>query len=701
MLGKTSKRRLFLQLGVLLLLLGVVAQAGVQTGGVTDSPISAMRPAGGPMSGPSGDAQEAPVTLAGANGIVVGRSVHHDVSPPLRDMKPVPVEPWTEVRQMPEYDTVGGKPSVAVKDTALQSSFQMNPLAIPAPSKNFAGQNNRNGVYPPDPSGDVGPNHYVQWVNLSIQMWDKNGVSVFGPVNGNTLWQGFGGPCESQNSGDPIVLYDQLAGRWVLSQFTTSSPYGECVAVSTTSDPTGSYHRYFFQHSTSVLYDYPHMGVWPDGYYTTFNKFQCGVITCTYQGAAVVVYNRSAMLNGQAASFQEIGLSSSYGYPLPSDLDGPTAPPAGAPNYLVATNSNTGLNMWRFSVNWSNPSLSSLTGPTAISGVSSWNVLCSNTRNCIPQPGTSQGLDGIGDRLMFRLAYRNFGTHESLVVNHSVNAAASGIQAAVRWYEIRNPGGTPSVYQQGTYSPDATNRWMGSVAMDGSGNIGLSYTVSSSSVYPSIRYTGRLAGDPLGTLQAENTLVAGSGSQTGTGARWGDYSQITVDPVDDCTFWFTHEYLLTTGTAPWVTRIGAFKFPECGGGGGEPTPTPTNTPAPTNTPTPGTSNSMHVGDLDGSSVNNGNSWTANVTITVHDANENPVSNATVNGSWSAGATGTSQCVTNGSGQCTVSKSSIRKNVSSVTFSVSSVTHGTLVYDSGLNHDPDGDSNGTTIQVAKP
>jgi hypothetical protein len=374
-----------------------------------------------------------------------------------------------------------------------------------------------------------------------------------------------------------VVLYDSIADRWLVSQFTSASPYGECVAISTSSDPTGSYHRYFFQFDTSVFYDYPHLGVWPDGYYLAANRFG----TIFYQGPSAIVLNRTAMLTGSPATFQRFNLSSSYGTLLPSDLDGPTLPPTGSPNFFMSRSSSS-LQMWKFHVDWANPGNTTLTGPTNLP-VAAFSVLCSGNRNCIPQPGTSVGLDAIGDRLMFRLAYRNFGSHEALAVNHTVNAG--GGVAGVRWYEVRNPNGAATIHQQGTYAPDATNRWMGSVAMDGSGNMGMVYSVSSSSVFPGIRYTGRLAGDPLGQMsQGETTLIAGSGVQTGTGYRWGDYADITIDPTDDCTFWMTTEYLQTTGTAPWRTRIGAFRFPGCGGG-----PVPTATPVPpTATPIPPT-----------------------------------------------------------------------------------------------------------------
>ncbi len=235
-----------------------------------------------------------------------------------------------------------------------------------------------------------------------------------------------------------------------------------------------------------------------------------------------------------------------------------------------------------------------MAGPVSLT-VAPYNELCPTTRNCIPQPGTSVGLDGLGDRLMQRLEYRNFGAYEALVVNHSVNAASSGMTAGVRWYEIRNPNSGPVIYQQGTWAPDANNRWMGSVAMDQNGDIAVGYSLSSSSVYPSVAYTGRLASDPLGLLNpGETILFAGTGSQTGSADRWGDYSNLVLDPVDNCTFWYTNEYLATTGTAPWRTRIGSFKFPSCGTTAATSTPTFTPTATRTLTATPTSTNTPTV-----------------------------------------------------------------------------------------------------------
>lgn len=497
--------------------------------------------------------------------VIIGQSVINDVSPALRDLAPIPPEEFDQIRDMEELRGVQENETslitdlaVQTEDGALQNWFGPLPNLMPSPITNFDGVNNINGVYPPDTNMDVGPNHIVQWVNLSFQIFNKSGVSLYGPAAGNTIWSGFGGSCQTRNDGDPIVLYDPIADRWLMSQFTTSNPYGECVAISTTNDPTGSYYRYFFQFSTTQMYDYPKFGVWPDAYYMSANRF-----TATFQGASAIALNRSQMLTGAPATYIEYQTSTAYGALMPSDLDGATLPPSGEPNFFTEIALGT-LRIWKFHVDWVTPTNSTFTGPTNLT-VSSFNQICSGTRNCIPQPGTVVGLDAIGDRLMYRLVYRNFGTHESLVVNHTVNAASSGTQAGVRWYEIRDPNGTPAIYQQSTYAPDTTHRWMGSIAMDQQGNMALGYSASSSSVYPSVRYTGRLSTDPLNSMpQGEVTLIAGSGSQTGTAYRWGDYSMMAVDPVDDCTFWYTQEYIQTTGTAPWRTRIGSFKYPSCG-----------------------------------------------------------------------------------------------------------------------------------------
>ncbi len=411
---------------------------------------------------------------------------------------------------------------------------------------------------PPDTNGAVGATQYVQWVNTAFAVFDKGGSRVYGPADGSTLWQGFGGPCETENSGDAIALYDKAANRWVLSQFAVeTAPYSQCIAVSTTSDATGPYRRFAYSFGNDFN-DYPKVGVWPDGYYITFNIFTGGQ---TFAGAKVCAFDRLRMLDPSATpgAMQCFQPGSQYGGLLPADLDGSTPPPSGSPNFVLAFDdaSLSALNLWKFKVDWATPGASTFTGPLQIP-VAGFTEAC-NGATCIAEPGGGQ-LDSLADRLMYRLAYRNFGTSDSLLVNHSVDV---GGHSAVRWYEIKAPGGSPTVYQQGTYSPDSSHRWMGSMAMDQRGNILLGYSVSSDSLSPSIRYTGRLASDALGTLQTEGSLFAGSGSQTGGITRWGDYSAASLDPTDDCTIFYTNEYLKTTGSFNWSTRIGSFKFPTC------------------------------------------------------------------------------------------------------------------------------------------
>jgi len=272
--------------------------------------------------------------------------------------------------------------------------------------------------------------------------------------------------------------------------------------------------------------------------------------------------DRAAMLSGAAASQQCVQLSTTYGGLLPAYLDGATPPPAGAPNYVVGFDdvSNNALRLWKYHVDWATPANSTFTGPTSIP-VAAFTPACSGG-TCVPQSGTTQRLDSLADRMMYRLAYRNFGDHEALVTNHSVT---SGGVSGVRWYEIRNPGGTPTVFQQSTFQPDTSYRWMGSIAMDQSGDMLMGYSASSSSISPTARITGRLAGDALNTMQTESDLLSGvtHGSQTTTLSRWGDYSAMTVDPTDDCTFWYTTEYLKATGAFNWNTRIASFKFAGC------------------------------------------------------------------------------------------------------------------------------------------
>ena len=724
------------------------------------------------------------VQAQGGGHPVVSYASRSDTTGPLRDLPQLPPLPAVlgQVFERPRKILPNRQSNTGPtgQDPALQTSAPA--VSAATVGANFEGVNNVNGVLPPDTNGDIGPNHYVQMVNLSFAIYDRNGTKLYGPVAGNTLWQGFGGPCETTNDGDPVVLYDHLADRWIMTQFALPryprGPFYECIAVSQTPNPLGSWHRYEFLISNSKLNDYPKFGVWPDGYYMSINQFSCKFIGCNWAGAGAVAFERDAMLNGQAARmvyFDLYNVDPNLGGMLPADLDGPS-PSAGTPNPFVQMDDNAWgysgdqLQIWNFHVDWTNPSNSNFTFDKALPVSPFDSDMCGYGRNCIPQPGGTN-VDALSDRLMFRLQYRNFGSHQTLMVNHTVDANGSD-RAGVRWYELRDNGSGWSVRQQATYSPDSANRWVGSIAMNGAGDIGLGYSVSSASISPSIRFTGRLVADPLNQMtQGEGTIINGNGYQTHTSGRWGDYAMMAVDPVDDCTFWFTTEYYNSVSSAGWRTRVGSFKLANCGA--------PSDTPPTVNitNPTDGasvsgtvnvTANAMddngvtqveffvdgssigvdnsvpysvswntaaysdgphtvsvtatdtigqsasgsvsvtvqnspvvaiHVGDLDGSTSTVRKNWNATVTITAHDASETPVAGITVSGDWSGGTTGTSSCLTNGSGQCSVTSSNMNSKKTDVTFTVTSLSGGSgYSYNSGANHDPDGDSNGTSITV---
>jgi hypothetical protein len=466
-------------------------------------------------------------------------------------------------RPLPWLDGPGSPSDGAQQSQASASAAPVIGLGFDGIGQGFTGPNGTFTVNsaPPDTNGAVGTTQYVQTVNTALAVFDKaTGAVQYGPVAINTLFQPLGGRCASDNDGDPVVVFDKIAQRWVVSQFAvTTTPYYQCVAVSQTDDATGAYNLYAFNYG-STFPDYPKMGVWPDAYYVTFNMFNGN----TFAGAKACAYDRAAMLAGGAATQQCFQLSTSYGGLLPADVDGTAQPPAGAPGIFMARGAGY-LYRWLMHVNWSSPSATTFSStPTSIP-VASYSAAC-NGGTCVPQSGVSQKLDSLADRLMFRLAYRNFGTYDSVVVTHSVQIGNlhKGGPTAVRWYEVRNPQTANSVYQQGTYNPDSTFRWMGSIAQDKQGNMAVGYSVSSTAIHPGIRVAMRSASDPAGTLQAETSIIAGAGSQTGQNlSRWGDYSAMTVDPVDDCTFWYTTEYLKANGAFNWSTRIASFKYPGC------------------------------------------------------------------------------------------------------------------------------------------
>ena len=524
-------------------------------------------------------------TIQGQKGdVTVGGSIRNDTSKPLREMKQLPIERKAEheANENPKVPTKhkDSDDPVVQPFSLMNSIFDTN---MPATLSNFDGIGYPGvacNCAPPDTDGEVGLTQYVQMVNEGFQVFDKTtGASVLGPSGITTLWSGFGGVCQNNGNGDPVVLYDQLANRWVISQFAgISVPTDECIAVSTTSDATGSYNRYDF-HLGSNFFDYPHIGVWPDAYYMSMNVFNSS--GTAFLGPQPFAFDRTKMLLGLPATFVTTGVTGGSGEEvyLPADLDGSIPPAVGAPATFVEFPGGGAYRLFHFHVDFGVPANSTFT-LFASTPAAGFTTLCATTRSCVPQAGTTNKVDGIGDRLMFRLAYRNFGDHEAVVGNYTVS---SGGVAGIRWFELRNvTSGPVTKFQESTYQPDATWRWMGSAAMDQQGNLAIGYSASSASINPQIRYSGRLFTDPVNTLtQAEGTMFAGAGSQTGTLTRWGDYSDLTVDPVDDCTFWYTNEYIPANGSFNWRTRIGSFKFPGCGG---VPTPTPTPTPIP-NAPT--------------------------------------------------------------------------------------------------------------------
>jgi len=506
--------------------------------------------------------------------------VHFDISQPLREMKPLSVKECTKSEDEDQGRIPLGPVGPVVRDTAVQRV--LGRIGIPAPIISFDGNVNLCGCAPPDPNGAVGPNHVVTMSNLHFQIFNKSGTSLFGPAANNTLWSGFGGGCQTQNAGDPVVLYDQLADRWLLSQFTSSAPYLECVALSQTNDPTGSYYRWSIATGGGTNFpDYPKAGMWPDAYYFSTREFAGG---STFVGVGAYALDRAQALVGNPNP-TVVGFlappSPAYVVGdglLPSDLDGMTPPPAGSPNYFVGSEDNNGpygapqdaLTLWKFHYDPVTPANSTfmLTNTLPTAPFNSILALCGGTRACIPQPSTANRIDHLGyrQRPLFRFAYRNFGSHESLVTNQSVSAGTgpNGEVSGIRWWELRSPNSSPVIFQEGTYAPglsDGIHRWMGSIAMNSLGDIALGFSASNATVFPSVFYTARHDGDPPGQMTlGEGSIKAGTGSQTAGGNRWGDYTALVVDPTDDTTFWYISEYVPLTSASGWRLRIGAFSL---------------------------------------------------------------------------------------------------------------------------------------------
>ena len=510
-----------------------------------------------------------------ASAQTVKEATRHDTSPAISSIQveaaDEPISPrHTEhrVRPIPFPTLPGNVPRAAAEapKPPVQGPLDLAPMAAP-----FIGIGPEKPLQykithaPPDTTGAAGTTQYVQWVNEAFAVFNKQtGVPILGPLDGRAIWTKFGGVCEETNDGDPIVLFDRMAKRWVMSQFSVrggGGKFSQCVAISVDDDATGKYHRYEFQYDD--FNDYPKFGVWPDGYYVTYNMFRGKV----FLGAKACAFERPKMLNGDGARMICFDLNG-FGGVLPSDAD--STPPTGLPNHFVNFGSDS-LNVWQMRVDWTAmPATATLTKLPVVS-VSRFDAPCpldpvtGFATSCIPQgPSTQpdQKLDALGDRLMYRLAYRRIGERNALIVNHTIKSKTGGV--ALRLYDLTINGNNLSVARQQTFEPDARFRWMGSAAMDKQGNVLIGYTAAGVDLFPSTRFAGYAAGEPA--IHDERTMVAGMAAQVDANDpldRWGDYSTMTIDPTDDCTFWYTAQVQTVEGTFNWSTRIGHMKFNQC------------------------------------------------------------------------------------------------------------------------------------------
>ncbi len=534
----------------------------------------------------------------------VFQSVRMDESRPMRDivreMGPQPADSGTGVKQVPN---IFPKPRFGAEILpevveAARESVQRAPSGLPAPtttvSFNGLGGSESGGFIPPDTNGDVSPAHYIQWVNVRWSVFNKTtGARISGPNGGNSFWAGFGGPCETRNDGDPIALWDDRAQRWVMSQFVATDPGAQCFAISTTSDPLGTYYRYQFNFPD--FGDYPHIGVWTDAqetqnaYLLVTHDFNLS--PQQFLGSAFIAVERDKMLQGQPAQMVRFGAVSVAGDTvfgaLPLHLEGPQPAPAGScPVFLHFDFATSEYLAWDLCLRWDAAAQSTLSLPQRLA---SRTPFVSNFDD-VAQLGSVTGLDSFGSNLMYRATARAYPagapTPLSAVINHYVNGAANN--GGVKWVNFNlRPTALPAlpanvlfvssfeaeparavtkvIKDEGTYAPDGNSRWMGAIAIDRTGNLGLGYSVSGPTISPQLRITGRDLGDPVGTLRDEQTCTpAVTGSQLSTSGRWGDYASMSVDPVDECTFWFTSEYYSVTSSGNWNTRICSFKFPNCG-----------------------------------------------------------------------------------------------------------------------------------------
>ena len=526
------------------------------------------------------------------NALPTRQSVAFAVSAPLRDLAALPQEvPFAyreanPIRSIPRPNA--GKNLPLIPDLVEQKSFA-GPSGNYAIGLNFLGDGFGfpNYVFvnaPPDTNIAVGDTQVFETVNSSYVIFNKStGATQAGPLNLHVLFGPLGGDCANGFQSDPIAQWDNSAHRWLLTQNTFSRiPYLACVAVSTTPDALGSYYLYAFSLDDGFP-DYPKWGRWTTSWTQTVDNY--GPHGTSWQGAKVCVYERVKLIAGDPTAGQKcFQLTTRETDLLPADIDSPTNPPAGEDIFLIGSlgmHDNAHLSLYSVHIDWSNPDAATMTGfgNSQLIPVPEFNPACNGAYggNCVPQKGVSDQLAAIGDRLMYRLAYWNdfppatppktIATvpTQHLFANHAVTASLG--QLGTRWYEFRAPQvpipvTSLTLFQSGTYAPDATNRWMGSIARDKANNVLLGYSASSDSVYPSIYVAGRTKTDPPGTLEPELLIVAGTGSQVATSNRWGDYSSMRIDP-DGCTFWYTTEYYQVTQSFFWSSQIASVKFANC------------------------------------------------------------------------------------------------------------------------------------------
>lgn len=419
------------------------------------------------------------------------------------------------------------------------------------------------GSAPADVAGAVGASQYVQAANARIAIYDKaSGALLLGPIAAATVFSGMGADdCERAEGAGMQVNYDKAGQRWI---FTRAAAGRTCIALSTSADALGTYYRYVLPAAGKPAYsDGLQVSVWTDAYYLTstlFNSREGG-----YRGPRACALERAAMLAGRIARALCWDLGRAFGPVLAADLDGAAAPPDAAA-YLLALDfagDGSGERLFAWRVSFSRAAL----GAALAVPVAPFTIACPGQGGgaCIGQPAPGEALEAVGDRLMGRLAYRNLGSHQSLLASHAVQqpGAAHGGPAGVRWYELRTAAGALSVYQQGTLAPDANSRWLGSMAMDRAGNIALGYSVAGAGTHAGVRYTGRVRTDPPGRMENEEVLVNGSGAQLNSFGLWGHGGTMSVDPVDDCRFWTSQQYIAVTGAFTWRTRIANFAFQSC------------------------------------------------------------------------------------------------------------------------------------------